>query len=159
MKQNYGLMPIEKHISQILKPVFVKKKDNFLVIRNLNKNWQKIVGTRCWQFCSAKKINFAKNKKSDAVLTIATSNSAVAFYIEANSNQIIENIASYYGYKIVSEIRIIQEPANLAEKPIVIAKKISQEQQDFIAKSTSIIKNEELKLVLQQLGSSILRGV
>jgi hypothetical protein len=156
MKQNYGFLPLETHISKILKPVFAKKKDNFLVIGNLNKNWQKIVGEKCWRFCSVKKIKFAKNKKSDAIVTIAASNSAIAFYIEANSSQIIENIASYYGYKIVSQIKIVQEPSDLMEEPIVIAKKISQEQQDFIAKSTSIVKNEELKLVLQQLGKSIL---
>ncbi|MFT6332627.1 MAG: hypothetical protein ACJAW3_000969, partial [Lentimonas sp.] len=41
---NYGFRPLENKISQILKPILAKKKDNFLVINNLYKNWQKIVG-------------------------------------------------------------------------------------------------------------------
>jgi len=157
MKHNYGFMPLEKNISQVLKPIFAKKKDNFLAICHLNKNWSKIVGEKCKEFCYAKKIQFAKNKKSDGVLTIAVNNSSIAFYIDSSTNQIIENIAGYYGYKIVGSIRIIQEPMILAEKPIILTKTISLEQQEFITKSTEIIKDKELKLILQQLGISILK--
>jgi hypothetical protein len=161
-----GFLPLEKNISQILKPIFIKgkktkfflAKDNFLVINNLNKNWQKVIGEKCWQFCSPKKIKFEKNKKADGVLTIAANSSAIAFYLEASTNQIIENIASYYGYKIISDIRIIQEPRILGEnKSIEIYKNISQESQDLIANSTLEIKDLELKEILQKLGKSILK--
>ena len=156
--QNIGFKPLEKNISQILKPIFTKKKDNFLVINNLNKNWQKVIGEKCWQFCWPKKIKFEKNKKSDGILTIGVNNSAAAFYLEASTNQIIENIASYYGYKIVTEIRIVQEPRILGEnKSIEIHRNISQESQNIIAKSTSQIKDLELKEILQKLGKSILK--
>jgi hypothetical protein len=112
MKKNnsnsYGFKTLENKISQILKPILTKKKDNFLVINNLYKNWQKIVGEQCFKHCFPKKITFEKGKKINGVLTIGAGNSAVSFYLEANSNQIIQSIASYYGYKIVSKIRIIQ---------------------------------------------------
>jgi hypothetical protein len=161
MKQNYshnyGFEALEKHISQILKPVVINKRDNFLAISNLNKNWQKIIGGKCWRFCYARKIQFSKNKKSNAILTIAVHNGAVAFYLEANASDIIENIASYYGYRIVSEIKIIQEPANLAEQPKMITKNINPKQQAFITQSTAIIKDDGLRLALQQLGNSILK--
>jgi len=153
--QNFGFVPLEKSVGQILKPVFAKKKDNFLVINNLNKNWQQIVGEKCWQFSSPKKIKFEKNKKSGGVLTIGASNSGVAFYLEASSNQIIQNIAAYYGYKVVGEIRIIQEPQILEATQQKISYQISPEQENFIANSTNIIEDEELKLILQKLGKSI----
>ena len=155
--QNFGFKTLEKNISQILKPVFAKKKDDFLVINNLNKNWQKIVGEKCWQFCFPKKIKFEKNKKANGVLTVGANNSAIAFYLEASSNQIIENIAAYYGYKVVGEIRIVQEPKILAEEPQKIDHKLSASQENFIAKTTTIIQDDELKSILQKLGQSILK--
>ncbi len=165
MRQNNlyktGFLPLEKNISQILKPIFVKgqkTKDNFLVINNLNKNWQKIIGDKCWQFCTPKKIKFEKNKKADGVLTIAANSSAIAFYLEASTNQIIENIASYYGYKIISDIRIIQEPKVLVgEKLAEINQNISQKSKDLIFNSTLEIKDQELREILQKLGKSILK--
>jgi hypothetical protein len=154
-----GFLPLEKNISQILKPIFVKgakTRDDFLVINNLNKNWQKIIGEKCWQFCWPKKIKFEKNKKVNGVLTIVVNNSATAFYLEASANQIIENIASYYGYKVVGEIRIIQEPKILVEnKSVEINQNISQKNRDLINDATLAIKDQELKSILQQLGTSI----
>lgn len=155
---NSGFSSIEDNISQILKPIFVKKKDNFLLTNSLNKNWQKIIGEKCWQFCSPRKIQFEKNKKANAVLTIAANNSAVAFYLEANISQILENIASYYGYKVVGDIKIIQEPKIiLQEKLDKIEEKISKKNEELIVESTNKIKDLELKEILQKLGKSILK--
>ncbi|MFT6106762.1 MAG: hypothetical protein ACJA0S_000438 [Rickettsiales bacterium] len=161
MKKNnsnsYGFKTLENKISQILKPILTKKKDNFLVINNLYKNWQKIVGEQCFKHCFPKKITFEKGKKINGVLTIGAGNSAVSFYLEANSNQIIQSIASYYGYKIVGKIRIIQEPTISDQLDDKIIKAVSKESQDLINESTKIIKDEELKSVLQRLGKSILK--
>ena len=35
--QGFGFAPLDKNISKILKPIFFKKKDDFLIINNLNK--------------------------------------------------------------------------------------------------------------------------
>lgn len=148
-----GLKPIGSNVAEILKPVFKERKNDFLVLDSLNKNWQKIVGDKCWKFCFPKQIKFEKNKKNDALLTISAGNSAIAFYLESNLNQIIQSIAALWGYKIVGAIRIVQEPQIIeAEKKEV---KIDSETENFIKKSTVKIKDEELKLTLENLGKSI----
>jgi hypothetical protein len=152
-----GFKSLEGNVGQILKPVFANKKDDFLVITNFNKNWQQIVGEKCYQFCFPKKVKFEKNKKSNGVLTIGATNSSIAFYLEASTNQIIENIASYYGYKIISEIRIIQEPKILEEKMEKIMIPTSDHNQNLIANLTLPVKDLELKSILQKLGQSILK--
>ncbi len=152
---NKGFVKIENSISEVLKPIFTKKKDNFLAINNLNKNWQNIVGEKCWQSCFPKKITFEKNKKNNGVLTISASNASIAFYLEANTSQIIQNIASYYGYKIVDAIRVISEPRvteEIKKKDVI---EVSPERQNFINKSTAIVKDDELRSILQKLGKSI----
>jgi hypothetical protein len=163
MKPYQGFVPLETQISKILKPVLVKKKDHFLLMKNLNKNWQKIIGEKCWQFCAPKKIQFADGKKfgkkSHGTLYIKAYNSAMAFYLEANCNQIVENIASYYGYKIIEQIKIIQEPKNILtnNNQEKIEQKISPEKQNLITKKLDNIKDLELKNILQKLGTSILK--
>ena len=154
---NQGFLALEKNLSRILKPVLFKKKTDFLVINNLSKNWQKIVGENCWQFCLPKKIKFEKNKKANGLLTIGAHNSSVAFYLEAGTNLIIQNIASYYGYKIVSEIRIIQEPKTIKIEQKKTAPKLNPEQEELITNSIKSIKDEGLKSILQQLGTSIFK--
>ncbi|MFT7086857.1 MAG: hypothetical protein ACJAZX_000277 [Rickettsiales bacterium] len=160
MKKNnshgYGFKPLDKNISHILKPIFTKKKDHYLVLNNLTKNWQKIIGEKCWQFCFPKKITFEKNKKSNAILTISAGNSSIGFYLESSSNQIVENIAIYFGYKIVKEIRIVQEPLNIKEEEVKIITPLSAEKQNLINKSTNFIKDEGLRSVLQKIGESII---
>ena len=150
--------PIEKQINKILKSSFVKKKGNFIIINNLIKNWQQIIGKQCFELCAPKKVKFDKGRKNNGVLTITAKSSAAAFYIEINSSQIIENIASYYGYKIISKINIIQHLQDIKNLNIPTSKtivKITQDQQNLIDKKTESIKNNQLKLILQQLGTSI----
>lgn len=153
--QPYGLTPIRGPIQKILKPVLNKKKDYFLLINNLHKNWPNIVGERFYQLSIAKKIKF--DKKNSATLYITSHSPAVAYYLEANSSQIIEKIASLYGYKIIKEIRIIQELKNINHPTPIAENKISQESEDLINNSISNIKDEGLKSILQQLGKSILK--
>lgn len=155
-QQNYGFVPLENKINQVLKPIFLGRKDNFIIINNLNKNWQKIAGEKCWQFCFPKKIKFEKNKKANGILTIIAHNSAVAFYLEASNNQILENIAAYYGYKIISDIRIIQEPKIFGLQPVIYAKEINEEQQALIETATKTITHDGLRSILQELGKAIL---
>jgi hypothetical protein len=155
-KRNKHLTSLEENISRILKPIFAKKKDNFLVISNLNKNWSKIIGDQYFKYCFPKKITFPKNKKNNAILTISASNSSIGFFLEATSNQIIQNIASYYGYKIIAEIKIVQEPKILQEEKQKTIKIVSEEKEKSIAKSTAKIQDKELKLILEKLGKSIL---
>ncbi|MFT6346780.1 MAG: hypothetical protein ACJA02_001024 [Myxococcota bacterium] len=93
----------------------------------------------------------------NGVLSIGVGNSAVSFYLEANSNHIIQNIASYYGYKIVGKIRIIQEPTIAEEIKEEKIDTVSAKSQNLIDESTDIIQDEGLKSVLQRLGKSILK--
>lgn len=160
MKKYSGLSPIENSITEIIKPIFLKKRDDFLIISYLNKNWSGIVGEKFFQFCKPKKVKFSnrsKNKKNSKTLYINAYNPSIAFYLEANSNLIIEKIASYYGYKIIDEIKIFQELTDIEsknKKPEEV--KINKEDEKRICDLTTKIKDPELKSAITRLGMNII---
>jgi hypothetical protein len=156
MKKYQGFIQVEEKISDILKPLLSKKKNNFAVINGLNKAWMNIIGEKFQQFCAPKDVKFSKNQKNNGTLIITAYNPSTAFYLEANSSQIIERIAVYYGYKVISEIRIYQEPKDIKFGKTEDKTKISPYQQLLIDQSTSQINDPELQLILSKLGRTIL---
>jgi hypothetical protein len=153
MKKYNGFQKLDQKISKIIKPISKKKKDNFLILNNLEKNWEKMVGAKYYQFCYPKKVQFNTNNKT--VLFIGAYNAAVAFALESQQNYIIEKIASYFGYKIISNIKISQELREM--KLIKKGKKLILEPKDeeLIAQNIENIKDKNLQEVLEKLGKEI----
>lgn len=156
MNSYNGFKKLEDNIGQIIKPISRKKKDNFFIVNNLAKNWQNIVGEQYSKFCKPQKVNFNHDKK--AILTISASNSAVAFALESKSQDIIEKIAIYFGYKLVSSIKITQTLRE-AEKSTTNSTKdlkiLSNEDENLILQLTQEVKDKNLQEILQKLGKSI----
>lgn len=152
-KPFYGLQSLDQKLSDLLKPLFQGSKKEFILINNLVKNWEDVIGKKYAVFCYPKSVNFGKEKASGK-LTIGVYNSAVGFFLENNSELIIERIARFYGYKSISKIIIKQEPKNInAFKDNEI--KISKEKEDFLQKKTAEISDENLAETLQKLGRKI----
>ncbi len=175
----FGPNSIDRSISKLLKPIFSGSKKEFTIINNLAKNWSGIVGKNYAQFCHPKSVAFSKNNDSPAKdsknnsskkqnfntqnkakLTIAVSNSAVAFFLESSSDLIIERIAQLYGYKAIEKIIIKQEPQNqhfeqkgLKQRPM---SDLTIESQKRLNQLTELVKDKELAAILTKLGQEIL---
>ena len=156
MKKYRGFVNIESQISSIIKPLLRKQKDNFIIISNLKKIWPEIIGEKFQPFCTPYKINFERGKKNNATLYIRAYNPSIAFYLESDSNRIIEKIAAYYGYKIIAKIKIEQQLRNIEtdkkEQNITI---IDENQQKIIDDLSAKINDPELKSVLKKLGEAV----
>ena len=153
-KISYGLQPIEHKISDLLKPIFSGNKKEFVIINNLVKNWEEIVGKKYAKFCYPKLVNFDKNQKG-AKLTVAVFNSAAAFFLENNSEFLLERIAVFYGHKTIVKIAIKLEPQVIdikTEKEI----RLPQKHQERLENVLSSIEDKELAQTLEKLGKEIL---
>jgi hypothetical protein len=166
MKKNYGVQSIEQKLASLLKPMFVGGKKEFVLINNLVKNWDEIVGKKYAQFCYPKKVslggkNFSQKKSAfgkaaEGSLTIAVFNSSVGFFLENNSEIILERIAIFYGFKVISKIIIKQEPKNInVAKALEI--KLSSQEENFLQEKLSTIPNQDLAQTLQKLGREIFK--
>jgi hypothetical protein len=155
MKKSYGLQSIDSKITNLLKPIFQGGKKEFIIINNLVKNWQDIIGEKYVNFCYPKSITFDKSQKS-AKLTIAVYNPAIGFFLENNSEIILERISSLYGFKTISKIIIKQEPQSIKSDQIQEIK-LSAAEENFLKEKLSAIEDEELAKTLTKLGREILR--
>lgn len=143
---------IESALGFVLKPISQDKKQ-FVIVSNLVKNWKQIVGEKYGEFCYPKAIHTDKSKKITK-LTIGVSNSAVGFFLESNSELIIERIARLYGHKAISRITIKQEPKNIDRKQHQEIK-VSPEKEKFLVDVISNVEDKDLAATLQRLGREV----
>lgn len=123
------------------------------MINNITKNWPEIVGKKYEKLCYPQSVKFNKNEKS-ANLTIGVYNPAVGFFLESNSEIIVERIAVLYGFKSINKIIIKQDPKQIhLDKPSEI--KLSKDQEKSLNDKTKEISDENLAEVLQKLGKEI----
>ncbi len=152
----YGPQPIEQKLANLLKPLFQGSKKEFILINNLVKNWEEIAGKKYAQFCYPKSVNFGKDRAQGGKLTIAVYNSAVGFFLENNSELLIERIARMYGHKAIFRIIIKQEPKiithNLHQEIT-----LSEPEERNLEKQLANITDQELAQTLQKLGRAILK--
>ena len=152
--RSYGLQSIDQKLSDLLKPLFQGSKKEFILINNLVKNWEYVIGKKYAPFCYPKSVNFGK-EKANGKLKIGVYNAAVGFFLENNSELIIERIARFYGFKSITKIIIKQEPKDVnVAKTIEI--KLPEAEENYVQKSTSDILDLELAQTLQKLGREIL---
>lgn len=155
-KTSFGLQALDQKIGNLLKPLFQGSKKEFILINNLVKNWEDLVGKKYANFCYPKSINFAKDKSGNGKLTIAVYNSAVGFFIENNAELIIERIATFYGFKAIAKIIIKQEP-KIINQPQNKEIKLSANQENILQQQLKDISDPDLAATLQKLGREILK--
>ena len=154
-RRSFGPQSIDQNLSKLLRPLFAGNKKEFIMINNLVKNWAEIVGKKYAEFCYPKSVNLGKFKESGGKLTIAVYNPAVGFFLDNNSEVIIERIATFYGFKSIAKIIIRQEPKMISKKPKEI--KLSDEKEDGLSQITSGIENQGLAETLRKLGRDVLK--
>jgi hypothetical protein len=154
-RTSYGLQSIDQKLGNLLKPLFQGSKKEFVMINNLAKNWEEIIGKKYAAFCQPKSVNFNKDK-SGARLTIAVYNPAVGFFLDNNSEIILERIAISYGFKSINKIIIKQEPKQL-EGSSKTEIKLPKSEEENLQQKIKDVTDPELARVLAELGREVFR--
>jgi len=154
-RTNFGLQPLGKNLDSVLKPIFDGSKKEFALINNLAKNWKDIIGIKYVKFCYPKTVTFGKTKGSKSKLTIAVYNPSVGFFLEQNSEIILERIASFYGFKSIEKIIIKQDPQELETKINADEIKIPKKRQAVLDDIIKNIEDKDLAKTLERLGKMV----
>ena len=107
------------------------------------------------------KICFNKNEKTGGTLQLIVLSGAFAMEIKQREPQILSQINTYFGYNVVTKLKIIQNscPENflLNKKPIDNVKKIlvSAEEQNYITEIIKDVDNSNLREHLENLGKAV----
>lgn len=144
-------MEINFLLKDLLKPIL---KNYSPIILILKRNWQNILGEKYYEFCEAENIYFSKNKKNHGILNIICFNNVISFYIENNKFFILDKINAIFGYCLIQDIKVKQQPKiikNLYKKNKALDKNI----EDFLNNVVIKVDNNYLKDSLINLGKSI----
>ena len=125
-----GYKTLKDILSDTLKPAC--EKYGFITYRIIN-HWRQIVGKNIATLSHPIEISFLPNKNDEGLLTIGISNPGFALEIQASELIIINKLATYFGYKAISRIKIKITPkitnlyehntvSNIQEKSAVIYK-------------------------------------
>ena len=153
----YGLSIASKTIKDLTKNVIGKFG---FIEADIISNWSSIVGKEMADKTYPLKINFTKNNRDNGNLHLATSSGAYALEIQHREKIILERINSYFGYKAVAKITIMQDVGSMDyksdedETPEI---ELTKEEENSIKEEVKDIKNEDLKNVLENLGAKLIK--
>ena len=124
-------------------------------------NWKHIIGEELARYSLPQKLTFRKDERTDGCLTIAVLSGAFAMEIRQNEPRILDKINTYFGYKAVSKLKIIQntnpEYFLISKKNIDNVKKnlVTEAEESYITELTKDVSNPELKETLKNLGIAV----
>ncbi len=118
-------------------------------------HWQNIVGPTLYDVSSPERLTYSRNKNSEASLKVRVSPGHAPEF-QHFEPLIIERINSFFGYKAVARINIIQAPVKRQKKPQKTAlPKPSLSQKQWLERSIDQVSDPELKENLRSLGASL----
>ena len=138
-------------VKDIVKPILKNYSPVIIIIR---RNWASIVGEKYFDFCEPDKVFFQKNKKNDGNLYVKCFNNVISFYIENNKFFILEKINSIFGYHLIADIKIKQEP-KLVKQYNKKPQKLNIDDETKIKNTLKDVENCDLKTALESLGDTI----
>jgi hypothetical protein len=127
------------------------------------RHWEHIVGTHLGVSCRPEHLRYIAPRRADgaevpgeAILTIRAEGAA-ALELPYAAPQIIERINSYFGFRAVGQIKILQGPLPRRKRPYKRAqRKLSREELRRLDERLSGIANPALRRALYRLGEGVL---
>ena len=153
-----GLKSISNQMEEIVQKLI--GKHGFLEI-DILKNWSLIVGSDLAQYTFPEKIDFKKQEREKGTLFLFVSNGAFALEVQHKTPLILEKINTYFGYKALSQIKIIQNESFFLSHTERISddkdekKLVSKTKQTYIENMLKDIENPELKDCLKKIAQSV----
>ena len=142
-----GLRPFGNTLPRGLKGILKKNGYNYSEIIS---KWNMLVGKDIAQYAYPKSIKM-KKRDSHGILVLAIKRGD-EINVEYSKKNIIDKINSYFGYKLISEIKI--ETLNSKNKKVQNKNKLDKFSKNFQEKIDQI-KNENIKNSLFQLFKAI----
>ena len=138
-----GLRPFGNTLPKSIKNILKKNGYNYSEIIG---KWKKLVGKEISNWCYPKSIKIGKENSNGTLLIAVKRGDEIQ--IEYAKKEIMEKINSYFGYKLINEIKL--QTFSLKNKKIKKNKVINNSSNNF-EKKISEIKNKNLKNSLSKL--------
>ena len=146
---------IGTNVTKIVKPLISKRGFGNSEIIN---NWVNIVGNKLAQNIMPQKISYNSNSNLDGVLLLRVNSSSVALEIQYVEKQIINKINTYFGFRAIGRIKIIQGPIPSPERKLTSKiRSIAKTDKIELERKLTSIKDPDLRVALAALGTAIIK--
>ena len=146
---------IGTNVTKIVKPLISKRGFGNSEIIN---NWVNIVGNKLAQNIMPQKISYNCNSNLDGVLLLRVNSSSVALEIQYVEKQIINKINTYFGFRAIGRIKIIQGPIPSPERKLTSKiRSIAKTDKIELERKLNSIKDPDLRVALAALGTAIIK--
>lgn len=145
-----------KALDKITQPVFKKKG---LTYSRIVTDWEKIIGTYYAQYSTPRKIIYSQSDTKTGVLYVNVENSSIGLELSYQTPVILEKISTYFGYKAVDSIKLIQSDhlfqSTIADKNSRENLTLSKHDKASIDTLVEDVEDNNLRDVLTNLGAHI----
>lgn len=153
-KRSRASVPVSQLVEKVAKESFRK---HGLAESRLITEWHSITGPLIARYAIPQKLAFQKGKRDGGTLHLLVE-SAWALEVQHLEPQILEKIATYFGYRAVATIRIKQGQLPIRPTaPTKALKPLSPASKAKLSKATAAVGDPELKEALEKLGEAVLR--
>lgn len=157
IKRRGGLFPVElgRIAEQVTKPAF---KRYGVVQARLMSQWDMVAGKFLAEKTQPIRVVFAKGARDNGTLELRVADGTTALSVQHLEPDILEKIATFFGYRAVSRIKIIQAPLLKKKTPKVKPpEELPAATRKQVADAVENIEDPVLKELLQNLGEAIAR--
>jgi hypothetical protein len=157
IKKYTGMRALSQTLNSVTNPIFRKRG---FVENKIITDWSLIVGENLGNYSAPRKLFFGKDKKTDGVLHVDVFDSGMAMELSYMEQVVLEKIASYFGYRAINKIKIIQKlGGGIAAKKQPPERKLSEDKMMDLGGQLDDIDDEDLKKALQAFGVSVMSKV
>ncbi len=155
-RKYHGVKGLSQALNNVTKPIF--RRRGFAENKILT-DWNLIVGEAIGSCSAPRKLDFYRDKKNDGVLHVEVYDSGLAMELSYMEPVILEKIASYFGYRAVGRLKLIQKPGGGESQnkiPVYVTPPVLQEsKRAMFDQLIGDIEDEDMKKALASLGTSV----
>jgi hypothetical protein len=136
-------------LSRITEPAF--RRHGFATTEVLLR-WPAIVGAELAAIATPEKLSFPRNSPAGGTLHVRVAG-AVATELQHRAPQIIERVNTYYGYRAVARLHLVQAPPKpkIDSQPVRNRTKLTPEQTTKIGETISTVRDPRLRAALERM--------
>ena len=112
--------------------------------------WEAIIGADIARTSTPEKLTFPHNKRDSGILRLRAESGA-ALEIQHLEPQILDRINSYFGYRAVVRLQLVNGPVRRQKTQPIMKRKPAQ----YISATTQEVTDPKLRNVLERLGQSM----
>jgi hypothetical protein len=152
--RRYGPRALADTVAAVTKPIFGRRgfADGAVV-----RDWTAIVGDHLAAHCVPERIVHPRGKSDGGTLHLRVDGGSLAMELQHLQGPLMERVNTYFGYRAVGKVRIVQGPVPSVETvPVEEPRQLDADQEGDLARRLEGIDDPDLRAALEGLGRSMM---